>query len=75
MEKFRAVGIDVRTGTAVEGIEKTGTGYRVNASSAGQAVTVEADLVVHAAGRAPALDGLDPEAAGVAVKDGRLQPN
>ncbi|MET4702091.1 glutathione reductase (NADPH) [Constrictibacter sp. MBR-5] len=75
MEKFRAVGINVRTGTTVEGIEKTGTGYRVNVSSGGQAATVETDLIVHAAGRAPALDALDPEAAGVAVKDGRLQLN
>lgn len=75
MEKFRAVGIDVRTETAVEGVEKTGTGYRVKSSSAGQAVTIETDLVVHAAGRAPALDALNPGAAGVAVRDGRLQLN
>jgi glutathione reductase (NADPH) len=75
MEKFRAVGIDVRTGTAVTGIEKTESGYRVKASSDGQAVTFEADLVVHAAGRAPALDGLHLDQAGVAVKDGRLQLN
>jgi hypothetical protein len=35
MEKFQAVGIDVRTGTVVEGIEKTGAGCRVIASSNG----------------------------------------
>jgi glutathione reductase (NADPH) len=75
MEKFEAVGIDVRTGTVVNGIEKTESGYRVRASSDGQAVTFEADLVVHAAGRMPALDGLDLDRAGVAVKDGRLQLN
>lgn len=75
MERFRALGIDVRTATAVESIEKTPGGYKVQASSKGQAVTVEADVVVHAAGRVPALDGLDPEAGGVAVKDGRLQLN
>lgn len=75
MERFQVIGIDVRTGTAVEAIEKTGSGYRVNASSDGQVVTVEADLVVHAAGRVPALDGLDLDAAGVAVRDGRLELN
>jgi glutathione reductase (NADPH) len=75
MEKFEAVGIDVRTGTAVNGIEKIESGYQVRASSDGQAVTFEADLVVHAAGRVPALDALDLDAAGVAMKDGRLQLN
>jgi glutathione reductase (NADPH) len=75
MEKFQAIGIDVRTGTIVEGIEKTGAGYRVQASSNGQSMAVEADLVVHAAGRVPNLGSLDLDRAGVAVKDGRLQLN
>jgi glutathione reductase (NADPH) len=38
MEKFEAVGIDVRTRTVVEGIEKTGAAYRVKASSNGQSM-------------------------------------
>jgi glutathione reductase (NADPH) len=36
---------------------------------------VKADLVVHAAGRAPAFDRLDLQAAGVAVENGRLKLN
>ncbi len=75
MEKFQAVGIDVHTGTVVEGVEKTGAGYRVKASSNGQSMAFEADLVVHAAGRMPNLDSLDLNRAAVAVKDGRLQLN
>ena len=75
MEKFQAAGIDVRTGTIVEGIEKTGAGYRVKASSNGKSMAFEADLVVHAAGRVPSLDSLDLDRAGVAVKDGRVQLN
>lgn len=75
MEKTRAIGIDVKTGTTVKAIDKVEGGYRVEASSQGQAVTIEADLVVHAAGRVPALDDLDLQAAGVAVNDGRLQLN
>lgn len=75
MEKFGEVGIDVRTRTVVESVEKAGSGYRVNASSQGGAVTVEADLVVHAAGRVSALDALDLPAADVAQKDGRLELN
>lgn len=75
MEKFAALGIDVQTDTAVEAIERTGDGYRVIASASGQTVTTDADLVVHAAGRVPNLEGLDLELADVAVKDGRLQLN
>src|SRR6266849_8802797 len=75
MEKFGEIGIDVRTRTQVEGIEKTGTGFAVRANSKGTSTTVEADIVVHAAGRAPALDALDLRAAEVSVKSGRLELN
>src|SRR6266568_3886330 len=75
MEKFRHVGIDVRTRTKVEGIEKTGAGFSVRTSSEGKSSAVEADLVVHAAGRAPALGALDLDAANVAVTNGRLELN
>ena len=75
MEKFGAIGIDVRTRTQVEGIEKTGTGFAVRANSKGASTTVEADIVVHAAGRAPALDPLDLRTAEVSVKSGRLELN
>src|SRR2546425_1114763 len=75
MEKFRHVGIDVRIRTKVEGIEKTGAGFSVRTSSEGKSSTVEADLVVHAAGRAPALDALDLDAADVAVANGPLELN
>lgn len=75
MESFKAVGIDVRTNTSVEAIEKNGNVYVVHASSGGKKVSVEADLVVHAAGRKPDFDPLDLEAGGVTTKDGRLQLN
>lgn len=66
MERFREIGIDVRTRTSVEGVEKTDRGFLVRArADGGQPVTVEADLVVHAAGRIPDLDSLDLQAAGV----------
>jgi glutathione reductase (NADPH) len=75
MEKFRAIGVDVRTRTAVEAIEKTDTGFTVRVSTEGNSSTLEADLVVHAAGRAPALEPLDLNAAGIAVENGRLRLN
>jgi len=75
MEKFGTIGIDVRTRTQVESIEKTGTGFAVRANSKGASTTVEADIVVHAAGRAPALDALDLRTADVSLKSGRLELN
>jgi glutathione reductase (NADPH) len=75
LETFRAAGIEVRTGVAVEAVEKIQAGYRVTAGSGGEAERFEAELVVHAAGRAPALDALDPEAGEVATEDGRLRLN
>ena len=75
MEKFRAIGVDVRTRTAVEAIEKTDTGFTVRVSTEGNSSRLEADLLVHAAGRAPALEPLDLNAAGITVENGRLKLN
>jgi glutathione reductase (NADPH) len=75
MEAFDELAIDVRTKTAVEAVEKTGSGFAVHARSDGRPATFEAELVVHAAGRAPALDELDLAAAGIEVEKGRLKLN
>jgi glutathione reductase (NADPH) len=75
MESFEAVGIEVHTGTTVEAIENTGAGYRVTARTGGGTVTIDTDLVVHAAGRVPNLGGLDLDRAGVAAENGRLELN
>lgn len=75
MEKFKSLGIDVQTGTTVEGIDKLTHGYRVRSSRDGKKQSVDADLVVHAAGRKPDFSRLNLEAAGVEVKGGRLKLN
>jgi glutathione reductase (NADPH) len=75
MEAFNALAIDVRTRTTVEAIEKTETGFAVHVGSDGPPVTFEADLVVHAAGRAPALEELDLAAADIEVETRRLKLN
>jgi glutathione reductase (NADPH) len=72
MEAFGRHGIDVRTQTNVEGIEKTEAAYRVGVSTNGKRETVEADLVVHAGGRAPALEQLNLDAAQVKTSKDRL---
>lgn len=75
MPAFRAIGVEVRLDTTVDAIEKTDAGYRVRSTSHGQSITTDADLVVHAAGRAPALASLDLDAAGIARDHGRLLLN
>ncbi|MBW3549933.1 MAG: NAD(P)/FAD-dependent oxidoreductase [Proteobacteria bacterium] len=75
MAKFEEIGIDVRTGATVEAIDRIETGYRVTASGEGGDLSLEADLVVHSAGRSPALGDLDLDAAGVEHENGRLKLN
>lgn len=74
-ESFQARGIDVQTQTRVTGVEKAGQGFRVSIAAGRLTDTLEADLVVHAAGRAPQLDDLDLEAGEVETDDGRLLLN
>lgn len=76
MEAFRAMGITVTTGAEVEAIERGARGLKVRYASRGVSTALEADLVVHAAGRRPALQALELEAAGIAVDEhGRLRLN
>lgn len=75
MEKTRQIGIDARLGRRVEAIEKTGAGFKVHARSGEMSETIEADLVVHAAGRVPDLEPLDLATAGVEASGGRLRLN
>jgi glutathione reductase (NADPH) len=61
MEAFQRAGIDVRTQHVVEAVEKTASGFLVRASAPHGEQTVEADLVVHAAGRIPDVHRLNLE--------------
>ncbi|MFC0862539.1 dihydrolipoyl dehydrogenase family protein [Sphaerimonospora cavernae] len=65
LERTRDVGIDVRTGTKVTSVEGTPGNFKVTALTDSGSEVFEADMVVHAAGRAPELDDLDLSAAGV----------
>jgi glutathione reductase (NADPH) len=75
MEKFEQLGIDVQVGTAATAVQKTAGGYRVTTRAGGAEQTVDADLVVHAAGRAPDFAPLNLAAAGVQVENGRIKLN
>lgn len=62
VEASQSVGIAIRLGVEVTAIEKTQTGFTVHTRDG---KSFEADLVVHGAGRVPAIDGLDLEKAGI----------
>ena len=77
IERFDQLHIDIRTGHSVTAVARTDAGFVVTAESTDHGtISVEADLVVHAAGRAPDLDGLNLDVAGVARDEhGRLKLN
>ena len=75
MTSFRDHGIDVRLAAKVERVEKVADGFRVHATAGGKPIEVDADLVVHAAGRAPRFDELGLAAGGVQAERGRLKLN
>ena len=75
MEAFRSVGIEVRTNTTVTAIAKHGEQFSVRAEAQGEEVLVPADVVVHAAGRVPALEQLNLAAANIATERGRIKLN
>ncbi|RIK41365.1 MAG: NAD(P)/FAD-dependent oxidoreductase [Chloroflexi bacterium] len=59
----RDIGIDIRLQTEVTAIERTDAGLIVHTAHDGE--RYEADMVVHGAGRVPAIEGLGLDSAGV----------
>jgi glutathione reductase (NADPH) len=62
VQASRAEGIEVRTGVDIEIIEQQGNGFAVRTA---RGDCYEADLVVHGAGRAPVVEDLGLDAAGI----------
>ncbi len=65
----RELGIDLRLNAAVLGIEKTSSHLSVTVSAGNKQQTIEADMVVHGAGRVPEIQDLGLEKAGVKSSD------
>jgi glutathione reductase (NADPH) len=63
--RSRVLGIDVRLGAAVTRIDKAGTVFTVHAEAQGTTLQIDADMVVHGAGRVPEIDDLNLDAADV----------
>lgn len=75
MDTFQALGVDVRTKTTVKSVEMGGDGFIVEVDGEQGVERIEADLVVHAAGRGPALQELNLVAAEIEAELGRLKLN
>lgn len=75
MPRFRESGIDVQLNTTVEAVEADGDAFVVRASSDRESKSFVVDLVVHAAGRVPALEALDIDVANIAHDKGRPKLN
>jgi glutathione reductase (NADPH) len=71
VQHTRALGVRVELEAAVQAVERTGQGLLVKGTRHGTPFAVEADLVVHGAGRAPDLAPLDlPKGEVAATKRG-----
>jgi glutathione reductase (NADPH) len=77
LDRMRNADIQVLLEHKATRIERTANGYRVAAERQDQTgeLVFKADLVVHGAGRVPALAGLDVEGGGIAVENKRLVLN
>lgn len=75
VEDARRLGIALHSDTAVGAVERDGDSFRVRAKADGQSPSFDADLVVHAAGRVPALVPEELEAAGIDHVRGRPKLN
>ncbi len=75
VKRGRAVGIEVHPETELGSVEPTANGFRVSAATGGKQRHWDVDLVVHGAGRVPALGRLDLDKGGVKAGKGGVSVN
>ncbi len=75
VQATQELGVEVHVNRAVTAIERQQDRLLVHARTGEQEFTVEADLVVHAAGRVPEIDDLDLEVADVAREQAGVSVN
>lgn len=73
MERTRRLGVNIHLGHAVTRVENAGGHFTVYTQSGGREARFPADLVVHSAGRKPAIEELNLAAGGITVEDGRIK--
>jgi len=74
-EKTQRLGANIQLQSEVKQIEKNDSGLQIHAQVAGEAKTVEADLVVHGAGRVPDIEDLNLPAADVEAGNQGIKVN
>ena len=67
--------IDVRTGVKLLKVEKTGKGTKIYFQRGTKKEEIVVDEILYALGREPAVKGLNLEAAGVSLEEGKLRVN
>jgi len=70
---FKAENIDVRTGVKLLEVSRTGKGKKILFERGRKREEIVVDEILYAMGRAPALEGLKLEKAGVTLVEGRLK--
>lgn len=73
VERTRALGVDVRLCHEVKAVRRRADAFEVEAQGPDGRIVIETDLVIHSGGRAPALEALDLDAAGIAHDKGKLK--
>jgi glutathione reductase (NADPH) len=73
--RTRALGVDVRLNTEVRAIQPANRRYRIMADTPGGSTAIDADAVVHGAGRVPDLDDLALDTGGVRYSDAGIVVN
>ncbi|MFI6484962.1 dihydrolipoyl dehydrogenase [Nonomuraea sp. NPDC050663] len=69
LKRYKRLGIDVRVGTKVEGIEDTGSSVKVTVSKNGQNEVLEAGKVLQAIGFVPRVEGYGLDKTGVQLTE------
>jgi len=70
LERSRALGSDIKAEATPDRIEPQGSGHRITYLQNGRQHHIDANLMVHGAGRIPAVSHLDLEAGNVTTKNG-----
>ncbi len=75
VQETEELGVKLHANTTLKSIEKHGDHFHVSAEEGSQQIDIEADLVVHAAGRVPEIEDLKLEVAGVKYDKGGITVN
>ncbi|EIM05830.1 regulatory protein [Planococcus antarcticus DSM 14505] len=75
MEKSKAIGIHIHLNSEVKSVEKKSDSFIVTAMTGDESLELEGDLVIHGAGRIPAIDDIQLEKANVEWSKGGIAVN